>query len=72
MNAYDKNSKETLKVCIPPPNLGSFFPFTHWRYNTSVPPSNNFGLSTLTINSLSISTNDFQMETSLVEIPEHL
>lgn len=72
MNPREKNSKDALKVFNPPPNLGSFYPFTHWRYNSSIPSSNNFGLSTLTINSLSLSGNDFQMDTSLVEIPEHL
>jgi len=65
MNVSHNNSKETHEICTPS-NIGSFYPFTHWRSSTSVPPS------TLTISSLSLNTSDFQMETSLVEIPEHL
>lgn len=65
MNASDNNSKETHEICTPS-NIGSFYPFTHWRSNTSVPPA------TLTISSLSLNTSDFQLETSLVEIPENL
>lgn len=65
MHASDRHSKHTHEVSTPS-NIGSFFPFTHWRSSTSVPPS------TLTISSLSLNTSDFQMETSLVEIPEHL
>ncbi|VVC32555.1 Hypothetical protein CINCED_3A001526 [Cinara cedri] len=65
INESVKHSKSSQKVCTPP-NIGSFFPFTHWRSSTSVPPS------TLTISSLSLNTSDFQMETSLVEITEHL
>lgn len=61
----DNDSKDTREVCTPS-NIGSFFPFTHWRSSNSVPPS------TLTISSLSLNTSDLQMETSLVEIPEHL
>ncbi|XP_003246575.1 myotubularin-related protein 10-B [Acyrthosiphon pisum] len=65
INMNDNDSKDTREVCTPS-NIGSFFPFTHWRSSNSVPPS------TLTISSLSLNTSDLQMETSLVEIPEHL
>ncbi|XP_050542785.1 myotubularin-related protein 10-B [Daktulosphaira vitifoliae] len=64
MSVQNKNSGDLLDLYTQP-NIGSFFPFTHWRSNTTVPPS------TLTISSLSLNTSDFQIETSLVEIPEH-
>lgn len=60
------NCKTTNEVCIPS-NIGSFFPFTHWRSTSTSVLS-----STLTISSLSLNTSDFLIETSLVEIPEHL
>ncbi|XP_050421975.1 myotubularin-related protein 10-B isoform X2 [Adelges cooleyi] len=64
LSVPNKSSKNTQEV-YSPSNMSSFYPFTHWRSCTTVPPS------TLTISSLSLNTSDFQMETSLVEIPEN-
>lgn len=61
MNVNDKNSKDTNEFCTPS-NIGSFYPFTHWRSSTSA----------LTFSSISLNTSDCQMETSLVQEPEHL
>lgn len=66
----DENSKNSLEVYTPS-NIGSFFPFTNLRSSTSV-PSSNLTLGTLTFSNLSLNTSYVQMETSLVDIPEHL